>query len=130
MDVQVDEVGAHGRPILEPAPEDTLEPAQEGGSRRFEGEPGSEATLQGSSRDRDPLPRIPILRLQETQVPAAQDDVVLQPADVAPVGVQERLVTRLRERSAREPFLDTSGRRHAGPLENDAVLRGGHLRLL
>ena len=42
----------------------------------------------------------------------------------------ERLVTRLRERSAREPFLDTSGWRQAGPLENDAVLRGGHLRLL
>ena len=42
----------------------------------------------------------------------------------------ERLVTRLRERSVREPFLDTSGRRQAGWLENDAVLRGGHLRLL
>ena len=42
----------------------------------------------------------------------------------------ERLVTRLRERSAREPFLDTSRRCHAGRLGNDAVLRGGHLRLL
>ena len=39
----------------------------------------------------------------------------------------ERLVTRLRERSAREPFLDTSRRRQAGALENDAVR---HLRLL
>ena len=39
----------------------------------------------------------------------------------------ERLVTRLRERSAREPFLDTSCRRQAGRLENDAVR---HLRLL
>ena len=39
----------------------------------------------------------------------------------------ERLVTRLRERSAREPFLDTSRRRQAGRLENDAVR---HLRLL
>ena len=42
----------------------------------------------------------------------------------------ERLVTRLRERSVREPFLDTSCRRQAGWLGNDAVLRGGHLRLL
>jgi hypothetical protein len=42
----------------------------------------------------------------------------------------ERLVTRLRERSHREPFLQTTSRRNAGWLENDAVLRGGHLRLL
>ena len=42
----------------------------------------------------------------------------------------ERLVTRMRERSVREPFLDTSSRRQAGQLENDAVLHGGHLRLL
>jgi len=42
----------------------------------------------------------------------------------------ERLVTRLRERSAREPFLETTGRFHPGRLENDAVLHGGHLRLL
>ena len=42
----------------------------------------------------------------------------------------ERLVTRLRERSAREPFPQTIGRRDAGWMENDAVLRGGHLRLL
>ena len=42
----------------------------------------------------------------------------------------ERLVTRLRERSDREPLLETTSRRHAGWLENDAVLRGGHLRLL
>ena len=42
----------------------------------------------------------------------------------------ERLVTRLRERTVREPFLETSGRCHAGRLANDAVLRGGHLRLL
>ena len=42
----------------------------------------------------------------------------------------ERLVTRLRERSVREPLLHTTDRRQAGWLENDAVLRGGHLRLL
>jgi hypothetical protein len=42
----------------------------------------------------------------------------------------ERLVTRLRERSAREPFPQTTSRRHADWMENDAVLRGGHLRLL
>ncbi len=42
----------------------------------------------------------------------------------------ERLVSRMRERTAREPFLQTTGRRHPGRLENDAVLRGGHLRLL
>jgi hypothetical protein len=42
----------------------------------------------------------------------------------------ERLVTRMRERSGREPLLHTTGRRHAGWLENDTVLRGGHLRLL
>ena len=42
----------------------------------------------------------------------------------------ERLVTRLRERSLRESLLHTTDRRQAGWLENDAVLRGGHLRLL
>ncbi len=42
----------------------------------------------------------------------------------------ERLVTRLRERSVREPSLETTSWRHAGWMENDAVLRGGHLRLL
>ena len=42
----------------------------------------------------------------------------------------ERLVTRMRDRSVREPFLHTPDRRHAGWLENDVVLRGGHLRLL
>jgi len=42
----------------------------------------------------------------------------------------ERLVTRLRERPGREPLLQTTSWRHAGWLENDAVLRGGHLRLL
>jgi len=42
----------------------------------------------------------------------------------------ERLVTRLRERSAREPSLQTSHWRDAGWVENDAVTRGGHLRLL
>ena len=42
----------------------------------------------------------------------------------------ERLVTRLRERSDREPLLETTSRSHAGWLEQDAVLRGGHLRLL
>jgi hypothetical protein len=42
----------------------------------------------------------------------------------------ERLVTRMRERSVREPFLQTTGRRDACRMEHDAVLRGGHLRLL
>jgi hypothetical protein len=42
----------------------------------------------------------------------------------------ERLVTRLRERSVREPFLESDRRRLAGRPENDAVLHGGHLRLL
>ena len=42
----------------------------------------------------------------------------------------ERLVTRLRERAAREPSLQTTSWRDAGWLENDAVVRGGHLRLL
>ena len=41
----------------------------------------------------------------------------------------ERLVTRLRERSLREPSLQTISWRQAGWMENDAVLRGGHLRL-
>jgi hypothetical protein len=42
----------------------------------------------------------------------------------------ERLVTRMRERTVREPFLETTGRRNTGWLGNDAVVRGGHLRLL
>ena len=42
----------------------------------------------------------------------------------------ERLVTRVRERSAREPFLNTTRRRESGGLEHDAVRRRGHLRLL
>ncbi len=42
----------------------------------------------------------------------------------------ERLVTRMRERSARERSLETTSWREAGWMENDAVLRGGHLRLL
>jgi hypothetical protein len=42
----------------------------------------------------------------------------------------ERLVTRMRERSVREPSLQTIGRRDTGWMENDAVVRGGHLRLL
>ena len=42
----------------------------------------------------------------------------------------ERLVTRMRERSLREPSLHTISWRQAGWMENDAVLRGGHLRLL
>ena len=42
----------------------------------------------------------------------------------------ERLVTRMRERSVHEPLLHTTDRRQAGWLDNDAVLRGGHLRLL
>ena len=42
----------------------------------------------------------------------------------------ERLVTRMRERSDREPLLHTTDRSQAGWLENDVVPRGGHLRLL
>jgi hypothetical protein len=42
----------------------------------------------------------------------------------------ERLVARLRERSAREPSLHPISWRDAGWCENDAVVRGGHLRLL
>ena len=42
----------------------------------------------------------------------------------------ERLVTRMRERSARERSFETTSRREAGWMENDAVCRGGHLRLL
>jgi hypothetical protein len=42
----------------------------------------------------------------------------------------ERLVTRLRERTASEPSLDRIHWRDAGWMENDAVVRGGHLRLL
>jgi hypothetical protein len=42
----------------------------------------------------------------------------------------ERLVTRLRERSVREPSLQTVRRGHARWMENDAGVRGGHLRLL
>jgi hypothetical protein len=42
----------------------------------------------------------------------------------------ERLVTRMRERADRELFPQTTGWCHASWLGNDAVLRGGHLRLL
>ena len=42
----------------------------------------------------------------------------------------ERLVARMRERPAREPSLHAISWREAGWLENDAVVRGGHLRLL
>jgi len=42
----------------------------------------------------------------------------------------ERLATRLRERSLREPSLQTISWRQAGWMENDTVLRGGPLRLL
>jgi hypothetical protein len=42
----------------------------------------------------------------------------------------ERLVARMRERAVREPSLHATSRREAGWLENDAVVRGGHLRLL
>ena len=42
----------------------------------------------------------------------------------------ERLATRLRDRSVREPSLETISWRQAGWMENDAVLRGGPLRLL
>jgi hypothetical protein len=42
----------------------------------------------------------------------------------------ERLVTRMRERAAPGLSLDTVRRRDAGWMENDAVVRGGHLRLL
>ena len=42
----------------------------------------------------------------------------------------ERLLTRMRERAACEPSLETISWRQAGWMENDAVLRGGHLRLL
>ena len=42
----------------------------------------------------------------------------------------ERLVTRLRERAACEPSPHAVHWRQAGWMENDAVVRGGHLRLL
>ena len=42
----------------------------------------------------------------------------------------ERLLTRLRDCAACESSLETIGWRQAGWMENDAVLRGGHLRLL
>jgi hypothetical protein len=42
----------------------------------------------------------------------------------------ERLVTRMRELAAPGLSLDTVHRRDAGWMENDAVVRGGHLRLL
>jgi hypothetical protein len=42
----------------------------------------------------------------------------------------ERLMTRMRERVAPELHLDTVQWRDAGWMENDAVCRGGHLRLL
>ena len=42
----------------------------------------------------------------------------------------ERLVTRMRERADRELFPQTTGWCHASWLGNDAVPRGGHLRLL
>ena len=41
----------------------------------------------------------------------------------------ERLVTRMRERPACEPFQDSTYR-DAGRMESDALPRGGHLRLL
>ena len=40
------------------------------------------------------------------------------------------LVTRLRERTDREPSTQTISWREAGWMENHAVARGGHLRLL
>ena len=42
----------------------------------------------------------------------------------------ERLVTRLRERTACEPSPHAVCWREAGWMENDVVVRGGHLRLL
>ena len=42
----------------------------------------------------------------------------------------ERLVTRVRERPAGEPSLHSTGRRDNGWMESDALVRGGHLRLL
>jgi hypothetical protein len=42
----------------------------------------------------------------------------------------EWLVSRLCERSASEPSLETIGRRDCGWMEDNAMLRRGHLRLL
>ena len=42
----------------------------------------------------------------------------------------ERLVTRLRERSAGEPFLHSTSGRDERLHQNEAVVRSGHLRLL
>ena len=42
----------------------------------------------------------------------------------------ERLVTRLRERPAGEPFLHSTSGRDDGPPQNDGIVCGGHLRLL
>ena len=101
VDVQVDEVGAHGRAILGRASEGlpkaplsrdlrrdtgTLEPAQEGESRPLRGRDGSEATLQRSCAVGIPRERIPTLRRksEQFQVPAAREGVVLDPARLAP----------------------------------------------
>ena len=42
----------------------------------------------------------------------------------------ERLVTRLRERTACDPSRHAVCWREPGWMENDVVVRGGHLRLL
>ena len=42
----------------------------------------------------------------------------------------ERLVSCLCDRSASEPSLEPIGRRDRGWMEDDAVLRRGHLRLV
>jgi hypothetical protein len=42
----------------------------------------------------------------------------------------ERLVTRMRERAALEPCLDSVHWREANWMENDEIVRGRHLRLL
>jgi hypothetical protein len=42
----------------------------------------------------------------------------------------ERLVTRMRERAALEPFRNPADRREPGWVEPDAAVHGGHLRPL
>jgi hypothetical protein len=150
VDVQVDEVGAHGGAIVRGGPDslpwggfaagasaeggrDTsgilrdrdplggsrsarqaqgtpVTPAQEGGSRRYEGELRGKTRPRGSSRERDPPPRIPIVRLQEPQVPAAEHGAALQPAAVVPAGgLEGRLgggsLAQTRDEPLHEPFL-------------------------
>ncbi len=119
VDVQVDEVGAHGGAIVRTGPDSLLRRCRRGKRRALLGPRKIGIRESGSRRARPLKCRARLWRalrpaleegLEQAEVPAAQHGVVPQPAGVAPAGgLREQLavgsLAHARHEPLREPLL-------------------------